>query len=110
MFKQIATLVTAAALSFGTSAVLAQAAAPATAPAAKPAAPAAAGGNCEKQADEKKLAGAARNSFVKKCSGGAAGGGDATKACEAKAVSKEGKPLAGAAKNSFMKKCVADNR
>lgn len=132
MFKQIATLVTAAALSFGTSVVMAQAAAPATAPAAKPAAAAtpatpatpaapaaaakpaapaaAAGGNCEKQADEKKLAGAARNSFVKKCSGGAAGGSDATKACEAKAVSKEGKPLAGAAKNSFMKKCVADTK
>lgn len=31
-------------------------------------------------------------------------------ACQAKAVSKEGKPLAGAAKNSFMKKCLADNK
>ena len=29
-------------------------------------------------------------------------------ACQAKAVSKEGKPLAGAAKNSFVKKCMAD--
>lgn len=29
-------------------------------------------------------------------------------ACQAKAVSKEGKPLAGAAKNSFVKKCLAD--
>ena len=29
-------------------------------------------------------------------------------ACEAKAVSKEGKPLAGAAKTSFIKKCQAD--
>ncbi len=31
-------------------------------------------------------------------------------ACQAKAVSKEGKPLAGAAKNSFMKKCLAENK
>lgn len=29
-------------------------------------------------------------------------------ACEAKAVSKEGKPLAGAAKNASIKKCQAD--
>ena len=29
-------------------------------------------------------------------------------ACEAKAVSKDGKPLSGAAKNSSMKKCMAD--
>lgn len=29
-------------------------------------------------------------------------------ACEAKAVSKEGKPLAGAAKASFIKKCEAE--
>lgn len=102
MLKQIAALVTVAALSFGAQTVMAQG----TAPAAKPAA--AAGGDCEKQADEKKLHGAARTSFVKKCSGGAAAGGDATKACEAKAVDKNGKPLAGAAKTSFMKKCVAD--
>lgn len=59
---------------------------------------------CEKSADEKKLAGAARNSHVKKCMGD--GGGSAT--CEAKAMSKDGKPLAGAAKASFMKKCEAD--
>ncbi|MFN4329874.1 MAG: hypothetical protein ACK4FF_13460 [Limnobacter sp.] len=32
----------------------------------------------------------------------------AQQACEAKAVSKDGKPLAGAAKNSFMKKCVGE--
>ncbi|WP_370260772.1 hypothetical protein [Limnobacter sp.] len=31
-------------------------------------------------------------------------------ACEAKAVSKEGKPLSGAAKNSFMKKCLTENK
>lgn len=59
---------------------------------------------CEKSADDKKLAGAARNSHVKKCMGN--GGGSA--ACEAKALSKDGKPLAGAAKASFMKKCEAD--
>lgn len=29
-------------------------------------------------------------------------------ACEAKAVSKDGKPLSGAAKNSSMKKCMAE--
>ena len=29
-------------------------------------------------------------------------------ACEAKAVSKDGKPLAGAAKNSSVKKCMAE--
>lgn len=29
-------------------------------------------------------------------------------ACEAKAVSKDGKPLTGAAKNSFVTKCMAD--
>jgi hypothetical protein len=44
----------------------------------------------------KKLAGAAKNSFVKKCK---------TDACEAKAIDKNGKALAGAAKASFLKKC-----
>jgi hypothetical protein len=61
---------------------------------------------CETQATEKKLAGAAKNSFMKKCereAGGAAGGAQAT--CEAKAAEKK---LAGAAKNSFVKKCVKD--
>lgn len=61
---------------------------------------------CEKSADDKKLAGAARTSHIKKCMGDGAGGAAAT--CEAKAVSKDGKPLAGAAKTSFMKKCEAD--
>lgn len=56
---------------------------------------------CDKQADEKKLAGAARTSFLKKCEQGA--GGNA--ACEASAKDKK---LAGAARTSFMKKCVAD--
>lgn len=31
-------------------------------------------------------------------------------ACEAKAVSKEGKPLSGAAKNASMKKCMAEHK
>ncbi|MEX8496038.1 hypothetical protein [Sphaerotilus sp.] len=59
---------------------------------------------CEAKAGEKKLAGAAKNSFMKKCereSGGAA----AQSACDAKAGEKK---LAGAAKNSFVKKCVKD--
>ena len=57
---------------------------------------------CETQATEKKLAGAAKNSFMKKCER-EAGGAQAT--CEAKAAEKK---LAGAAKNSFVKKCVKD--
>ena len=56
---------------------------------------------CEKQAAEKKLAGAAKTSFVKKCSGG----GGAAEACDKQAAEKK---LAGAAKNSFVKKCTAD--
>ncbi|WP_264597729.1 hypothetical protein [Rhodoblastus acidophilus] len=36
------------------------------------------------------------------------GGAFAQEACEAKAVSKDGKPLAGAAKTSFLKKCKTD--
>lgn len=55
---------------------------------------------CTKTADEKKLAGAARNSFVKKCVGDSA-----KAACDASAAEKK---LAGAAKNSHIKKCVAD--
>ncbi|WP_213769632.1 hypothetical protein [Bradyrhizobium sp. dw_78] len=54
---------------------------------------------CESKAvgkDGKALAGAAKTSFMKKCT---------ADACATKAVSSEGKPLAGAAKNSFMKKC-----
>ncbi len=58
--------------------------------------------SCESMAvskDGKPLAGAAKNSFVKKCK---------SDACEGKAVGKDGKPLAGAAKNSFVKKCETD--
>jgi opacity protein-like surface antigen len=67
----------------------------------------AANAECEAKAIDKNgkaLAGAAKNSFMKKCEGG---GGGAT--CESKAVDKNGKALAGAAKNSFMKKCMASN-
>jgi hypothetical protein len=62
--------------------------------------------DCEKQAADKKLAGAAKNSFLKKCTGG----GEAAKSPAAEACDKQAaeKKLAGAAKNSFVKKCVAD--
>lgn len=49
------------------------------------------GATCKGQAAEKKLAGAALNSFMKKCQT------DATKACE---TDSKDKKLAGAAKNS----------
>ena len=54
---------------------------------------------CNAAAQEKKLAGAAKNSFLKKCEK------DATEKCEAAATERK---LAGAAKNSNVKKCVAD--
>lgn len=56
--------------------------------------------SCSAQATEKKLAGAAKNSFMKKCERDAA-----TAKCE---LTSKDKKLAGAAKNSFMKKCVKD--
>ena len=59
--------------------------------------------SCQAQAAEKKLAGAAKNSFVKKCQKDAAAAAKA--ACEAQAGEKK---LAGAAKNSFLKKCEKD--
>jgi hypothetical protein len=55
---------------------------------------------CKDQAGEKKLAGAALNSFMKKCQT------DAQKACDGQAKDKK---LAGAAKASFTKKCVTDS-
>ena len=54
---------------------------------------------CKKDAADKKLAGAALNSFMKKCET------DAKKACEADSAAKN---LRGAAKNSHNKKCVED--
>jgi hypothetical protein len=59
---------------------------------------------CMTQAKEKKLAGAAQTSFVKKCEADAKAGAPAGK-CEAQAAEKK---LAGAAKTSFVKKCVSD--
>ena len=61
---------------------------------------------CDAQAADKKLNGAAKTSFVKKCEQDAAPA--AAPACAAQAIDKNGKALAGAAKTSFMKKCEAD--
>lgn len=55
---------------------------------------------CEEKAAEKKLAGAAKASFMKKCVKDTA---DAS--CQNQAFMKK---LSGAAKASFVKKCVAD--
>ena len=54
---------------------------------------------CKDRAAEKKLAGAALNSFITKCQK------DAQASCDASAGEKK---LAGAAKTSFTKKCVTD--
>ena len=54
---------------------------------------------CISSATEKKLAGAARTSFLKKCES------DASTACTASAAEKK---LAGAASTSFVKKCTSD--
>ncbi len=61
----------------------------------------AANAECEAKAGEKKLAGAAKTSFMKKCE---ADSGPSA-ACEKSAADKK---LAGAAKNSHVKKCMAD--
>ena len=74
--------------------------------------------DCEKQAANKKLAGAAKSSYMKKCSadGGPAAAATATAtaapsslsasaACDKQAAEKK---LAGAAKTSFVKKCSAE--
>ena len=54
---------------------------------------------CAGTAAERKLAGAAKNSFMKKCEK------DAADKCE---IASKEKKLAGAAKSSFSKKCVKD--
>jgi membrane-bound lytic murein transglycosylase B len=56
--------------------------------------------DCAARATEKKLHGAALNSFMKKCDRDAAAA-----TCEAAAAEKK---LAGAAKASFTKKCIRD--
>jgi hypothetical protein len=55
--------------------------------------------SCTAQAVEKKLAGAAKTSFMGKCQR------DAQTTCDASAAEKK---LAGAAKTSFTQKCVKD--
>jgi hypothetical protein len=55
--------------------------------------------SCKVEAANKKLAGAAQTSFMKKCEA------DATAKCEADSAAKK---LSGAAKTSHMKKCVSD--
>ena len=67
---------------------------------------------CEEQAVDKNgkpLAGAAKNSFMKKCERDNKDE-TGTAYCEKKAIDKNGKKLAGAAKNSFIKKCESDRK
>lgn len=100
------TLITAALWSLGLLAGTAHASSPAEA-------------KCEAQAAEKKLAGAAKNSFVKKCvtdAGGTPAPAAAAAPAQAKAPdpaemcekSAADKKLAGAAKNAHIKKCTED--
>lgn len=73
-----------------------------------PSAHASAEATCKAKAAEKKLAGAAESSFVKKCvkeAGEAAP--PASTACEKSAADKK---LAGAAKTAHIKKCTADEQ
>ena len=56
-------------------------------------------GTCASNAADKKLAGAAKTSFLGKCQR------DAASTCDSTAAEKK---LAGAAKTSFTKKCVKD--
>jgi hypothetical protein len=98
--KQLITLSAALALAFSTSAFAnSHKEAPGMAASGAMAGGGAMAGSCAAMAAEKKLAGAAKNSFMKKCES------DATATCDAKAAEKK---LAGAAKTSFTKKCVED--
>ena len=81
-----------------TTAILAAAFISLSAFAQAPAAPAAAS-TCTAAAAEKKLAGAAKTSFMKKCES------DAAATCELAATEKK---LAGAAKTANVKKCTKD--
>lgn len=69
----------------------------------------AANAECDAKAAEKKLAGAAKTSFLKKCEKDAAGGVPAAPAapaaCEKSAADKK---LHGAAAKAHIKKCTAD--
>lgn len=63
---------------------------------------------CAAKSAEKKLAGAAKTSFEKKCVADAGGAAPAASpACERSAADKK---LAGAAKSSHIKKCMADEK
>ncbi len=100
--KQLITLAAALALAISTSA-FASTHKEAPGMAASAPMPGGAMSNCDAKAMEKKLAGAAKTSFVKKCEADA--GASATAACDAKATEKK---LAGAAKTSFVQKCESD--
>lgn len=63
------------------------------------AAHASAAANCTAQATERKIGGAAKDSFMKKCES------EAKNVCEGNAKERK---LAGAAKDSFLKKCLVD--
>jgi psiF repeat len=101
--------IVAAAIALLSTAAIAQAPAPksdakapakAAAPAAAPSTPSAMPGmTCKAQAADKKLAGAAMTSFMKKCQT------EATKSCAQDGTTQN---LKGAAKTSHMKKCVSD--
>lgn len=92
MKKLLSLLALGLALSFGTAAQAQDAAA-----------------TCAAQSAEKKLAGAAKTSFEKKCVADqqAAAQSNANAVCEKSAADKK---LAGAAKTSHVKKCVADQQ
>lgn len=94
MNKLLIPLACAGALCWSAGA-FAQTAAPDAAPPTAPVAP-----DCAAKAVDKKLAGAALASFMKKCERDTA-----TASCETAATEKK---LAGAARKSFTKKCVSD--
>jgi hypothetical protein len=93
--KKLLTLIAATvALSFGTVHAASHAGAPMASGAS----------GCAAQAADKKLAGAAKASFMKKCEADSA---SPASACEKTAADKK---LAGAAKTSHLKKCMEDSK
>ena len=103
MNKLLTLIALGACLSFGAAQAQDKSAAPMAAPAA--------GTSRMTQAVDKNgkaLAGAAKNSFMKKCEKDTKAATAPT--CATKAIDKNGKALAGAAKSSFMKKCEADTK
>lgn len=69
---------------------------------------AAAAADCTQMATEKKLAGAALQSFMKKCNADAANAAAKAAAQDSCTKSATDKKLAGAAQKSFVTKCVKD--